>query len=101
MDTVVELAFEGLRVFGRLILAALELLIEVLRGITKAFLHIALEMVVEVIAEPCGRGWGRLQRWVGRVTGLPRLSIPITLLLLIALIAGAYVSIVLVGQMVF
>ena len=100
METVVELAFEGLRVLGRLILAALELLIEAVRGVAKAFFHIVLEAFVEVIAEPCGRGWQRLKRWVGRVTGLPRLAMPITLLLLIAQIVGAYLSIVLVGQMV-
>jgi hypothetical protein len=101
MEHVVELAFEGLRVFARLILPVLEALIDVLRAVVKAFLHIVLEIFVDVIAEPCGRGWQRLHRWVGRVTGLPRLAVPITLLLVMALIAGIYLSFVIVGRLFF
>jgi hypothetical protein len=99
MDTVVELAFEGLRVFVRLILAALELLIECMRAIARPFFHIVLEVGVDVVAEPCGRGWQRLHRRIGRSTGLP--SMLITLLMVIALIAGAFVSIALIGWAIF
>jgi len=101
MEPVVELAFEVLHVFARLILAALELLIECLRALVKPFLQVVLESVVDVIVEPCGRGWQRLHRWVGHVTGLPWLSIPITILLVMAVIAGAYVSIVVIGRLIF
>ena len=99
MDTVVELAFEGLRVFVRLILAALELLIECMRAIAKPFLHIVLDIAVDVIAEPCGRGWQRLHSRIGRVTGLS--SLLITILIVVALIAGAYASIALVAWAIF
>jgi hypothetical protein len=99
MDTVVELAFEGLRVFVRLILAALELLIECMRAIAKPFFHIVLDIAVDVVAEPCGRGWQRLHRRIGRVTGLP--SMLVTILMVMALIAGAYVAIVLIGRAIF
>jgi len=101
MEHVVELAFEGLRLFARIILAALELLIEGLRAIARPLFHIVLEIAVDLIVEPCARGWQRLHRWVGRVTGLPRLSIPLTILLVMALIAGAYVSIVVIGRLFF
>ena len=99
MDTVVELAFEGLRAFVRLILAVLELLIECMRAIARPFLHIVLEISVDVVAEPCGRGWQRLHRRIGRVTRLP--SMLITILMVMALIAGAYGSIVLIGRAIF
>ena len=99
MDTVVELAFEGLRVFVRLILAALELLIECMRAIGRPFFHLILEIAVDVVAEPCGRGWQRLHRRIGRVTGLP--SILITILMVMAPIAGAYMVIVLIGRAIF
>ena len=101
MDTVVELAFEGLRVLIRLIVAALELLLEGLRHIAKPLLQLLMEIAVEVIAQPSGRGWLRLHRWVGRVTGLPRLSIPITILLIMAVLVGAFVAIVKIGQAIW
>ena len=99
MDAVVELAFEGLRVLARLILAALELLIECIRAIAKPFFHMVLEIAVDVVAEPGGPGWQRLHRRIGRITGLP--SMLITILMVIALLAGAYGSIVLIGWAIF
>lgn len=98
MDTVVELAFEGLRLFLRLLAAALHLLFEGLRSVAGPVTEILLELVIGPMAERCARGWRRIHRWVGHVTGLPRFEIPIAILLVMASVAGGFVALVKLGQ---
>jgi hypothetical protein len=101
MDTVVELAFEVLRLIVRLLAATLHMLFGILRPVAGPIAELLLEIVFEPVAEWCARGWRRIRRWVGHVTGLPRFEIPIAILLVMASIAGGFVAIVKVGQAVF
>jgi hypothetical protein len=101
MDTVLELAFEGLRLFARLLVAARQLLLESLRSVAGPVTQILLEIVIEPVAQSCARGWRRIHRWVGHVTGLPRFEIPIAILLIMASVAGGFVAIVKLGQAIF
>jgi hypothetical protein len=101
MDTVLELAFEGLRLFVRLLAAALQLLFEGLRSIAGPIIQILLEIIIEPIAQSCARSWRRIHGWVGHVTGLPRLAIPISILVVMALVAGGFVAFVQLGQAIF
>lgn len=98
MDTVVELAFEVLRLFLRLLIAALQLLLESLRSVAGPITEILLELVIGPVAERCARGWRRIRRWVGHLTGLPRFEIPIAILLVMASLAGGFVALVKLGQ---
>jgi hypothetical protein len=101
MDTVLELAFEGLRLLARLLVGALQLLFESLRSVAGPVTQILLDVVIEPIAHRCARSWRRIHRWVSRVTGLPQFAIPISIVLVMALVAGGFVAIVQLGQAVF
>ena len=83
MDTVLELAFEGLRFLGRIVL------------------HVVVEIVAETLGGLCGWIWRRIHGWVVWATGFSELAIPISILLILALIAGAFFTIVAVGQAIF
>lgn len=101
MDTVAELAFEMLRLFVRLLAATLHMLFECLRSVAGPVAELLLEIVFEPVARRCARGWRRIHRWVGHVTGLPRFEIPVAILLMMASVAGGFMAIVTVGQAVF
>ena len=75
MDTIVELAIDGLR-------------------------HIIVETIGEAIGRLCGWVWRRVHGWVVRVTGLSELAIPVSILLIMALVAGAFVAVVKIAQAV-
>ena len=80
MDTVVELALHGLRFLGELVR------------------DIICETIGETFGRACGWIWRRVHGWVVWVTGLSELAIPISFLLIIALVAGAFIAIVKIGQ---
>ena len=98
MDTVLELAFEGLRLVVRLLAAALQLLFESLRSVAGPITQILFDIVIEPVAQSCARSWRRVHRWVGHITGLPQFAIPISILFVMALVAGGFIAIVKLGQ---
>ena len=90
-----------MRAVIRLIVAALELLIEILRVFARGYFERIAEVLLDIAVRPVARNWRRLHDWVGRNTGLPLLAIPICILLAMVLLAAAFVAIVVIGQAIF
>ena len=80
METVVEMALHGLRFLGELIW------------------HIIFEAIGEAFGRLCGWIWRHVHGWVVWTTGLSELAVPVSMLLIIALIAGVFIAIVKIGQ---
>ena len=98
MDSIAELAFELLRGMVRMFVSLLARIPDIVRVLGHFICDVVVDVLFDAIVDACGRTGRRIHGLARKIPGPSWLAVPISILLILATIVGAFILIVMVGQ---